>query len=534
MSTQFFINSNHITKKCTRAEASLDQLHQLNPYVRTAISDLDVNSNAFTAAIAKYQCVVLTEIKDIHLATKINEVCRLSGVAFILADVYGLAGWSFSDFGSNFEVLDVDGEEYREQFIGKIKRLPSLDTANITSNHNNKISIETLDKKQHNLETNDLIEFDTLKGGVSVGGKKYQITVTSPYEFTLDFNADNLECLQKSGGYFKKTKIIKKIQFKSLSEQLEKPDLMLCELSEEKFFNPYSVHIALHALHLFFQKMKKKHDSQHTAGFIEFSELVNDVKKQFEQVNEIELNQETVDKIARVVYFTRNSCLPTLCAFFGGLVGQEVLKSVTNKFTPIVQFFNLDYFELNELFADSNTPMTEIEKLYSTLSKQDRFDNLRECFGGEVTVKRLEQYKLFMVGCGAIGCEMLKNYALLGLATGEQGFISITDHDLIEKSNLNRQFLFRQSDIQKSKSLAAKAAVLKMNPSLNINEYEKKVSIQTESELFNDRFFQSHDVCVNALDNVDARRYMDTRCVSNQKPLIESGTLGPKGNIQYN
>lgn len=43
-----------------------------------------------------------------------------------------------------------------------------------------------------------------------------------------------------------------------------------------------------------------------------------------------------------------------------------------------------------------------------------------------------------MVGCGAIGCELLKNYALLGLGTGPDGKIIITDPDHIENSNLNR------------------------------------------------------------------------------------------------
>ena len=52
------------------------------------------------------------------------------------------------------------------------------------------------------------------------------------------------------------------------------------------------------------------------------------------------------------------------------------------------------------------------------------------------------------VGCGAIGCEMLKNYALMGVGLAGQGRITITDNDLIEKSNLNRQFLFRPQHIR--------------------------------------------------------------------------------------
>ena len=48
-----------------------------------------------------------------------------------------------------------------------------------------------------------------------------------------------------------------------------------------------------------------------------------------------------------------------------------------------------------------------------------------------------------MIGAGAIGCEMLKLYALMGIGAGKKGMIYCTDNDNIELSNLNRQFLFR-------------------------------------------------------------------------------------------
>lgn len=43
-----------------------------------------------------------------------------------------------------------------------------------------------------------------------------------------------------------------------------------------------------------------------------------------------------------------------------------------------------------------------------------------------------------MVGAGAIGCELLKNYAMCGIGAGIRGKIYVTDPDIIENSNLNR------------------------------------------------------------------------------------------------
>lgn len=49
-----------------------------------------------------------------------------------------------------------------------------------------------------------------------------------------------------------------------------------------------------------------------------------------------------------------------------------------------------------------------------------------------------------MVGAGALGCELIKAFALMGIGCGASGIVHCTDNDNIEVSNLNRQFLFRQ------------------------------------------------------------------------------------------
>merc|ERR1712136_638781 len=101
----------------------------------------------------------------------------------------------------------------------------------------------------------------------------------------------------------------------------------------------------------------------------------------------------------------------------------------------------------------------------------------------------------------------------------------------IETSNLNRQFLFRQSDVGQPKSSVATKVALQMNPALSAVALEVRVGADTE-DTFDDSFWESLDCVVNALDNIQARLYVDSRCVWFAKPLLESGTLGTKANVQ--
>jgi ubiquitin-activating enzyme E1 len=143
----------------------------------------------------------------------------------------------------------------------------------------------------------------------------------------------------------------------------------------------------------------------------------------------------------------------------------------------------------------------------------------------------MESQKVFLVGAGALGCEFIKNFALMGLACSPDGKVTVTDDDVIEKSNLSRQFLFRDWNIGQAKSTCATSAAKLINPTLNVSPLQNRVSPDTE-DVFDDAFWKGLDVVVNALDNVNARLYVDSRCVYFAKPLLESGTLGTKCNTQ--
>lgn len=96
-----------------------------------------------------------------------------------------------------------------------------------------------------------------------------------------------------------------------------------------------------------------------------------------------------------------------------------------------------------------------------------------------------------MIGAGAIGCELLKNYAMLGLGTGKEGMITVTDPDVIEVSNLNRQFLFREKHLRKPKSQTAAAAAIQMNPDMkhHIEARLDKIHDGT-ANIYNEDFFK--------------------------------------------
>lgn len=136
-----------------------------------------------------------------------------------------------------------------------------------------------------------------------------------------------------------------------------------------------------------------------------------------------------------------------------------------------------------------------------------------------------------MIGAGALGCEYVKAFAVMGVGCYADGKVTVTDNDNIEVSNLNRQFLFRKNNVGDSKSRVACAIAKEINKDLNVTDYKAYVSHETEG-LFNDDFWEGLDFVVNAVDNIKARLYVDSRCVWYAKPLLESGTLGTKANSQ--
>lgn len=72
---------------------------------------------------------------------------------------------------------------------------------------------------------------------------------------------------------------------------------------------------------------------------------------------------------------------------------------------------------------------------------------IKYVFSGKIFKRNLKSKKIFISGAIAVGCELLKNIALMGALTNIDSILTIIDYENIEISNLNRKFLFNNKNI---------------------------------------------------------------------------------------
>ncbi len=123
----------------------------------------------------------------------------------------------------------------------------------------------------------------------------------------------------------------------------------------------------------------------------------------------------------------------------------------------------------------------------------------------------VRQATVLVVGAGALGNEVLKNLALMGI-----GNLLIADFDTIEDSNLSRSVLFRASDNGRRKVDAAAERVKELNPDVNVKAWHGNINFEMGLGVF-----RHVDVIVGCLDNREARLSINRFSWAVNKPWVD-------------
>ena len=149
-------------------------------------------------------------------------------------------------------------------------------------------------------------------------------------------------------------------------------------------------------------------------------------------------------------------------------------------------------------------------------SRQIRFPGI-----GIEGQQRLADSTALLIGCGALGSMIATTLCRAGVGT-----LRIVDRDFLETSNLQRQFLFDEQDVESGlpKAIAAKQRLEKINRNVSIEAFVEDVDAQNIRSLT-----QGVGVVVDGTDNFETRFLINDICVSESIPWVYGGCLGADG-----
>ena len=514
LGSNFFLKEEDVGK-IFRDEASLKKLSELNQYVKVSVLKLesknDINDyiKLFCEKIKIYNVVVFTELQPMYFIDQIDKACRENNIKFIYGICMGLAGYIFSDFGDEHIIFDETGKEIKNFLVKSItneeKGLVTIDNIQGTNNLN--------------IGDDDIVKFKNVEGMTELNDEKreYKITMESDKSFRIG-DTSKFGKYTNGGVVFQvlKPKVRKYFPF-------DKRSFMICddwhplnESDNSKIGRNELLYMALSGVHDFY--LNNNCILPELNNMDQAKKIVENVKQLYEMAKKNNIPcykriQEFDEKIVLNVARWSSAHIQPVCAFFGGILAQEIIKA-TGKYVPIDQWLIYDFFETVENLKD------DIDRKL----KNCRYDEQIAIFGNEIQEK-IQKSNIFMVGAGATGCEFLKNFAMMGFCTDKNSKFTVTDNDNIEISNLTRQFLFRKNNVGKSKSIIAVKSVQEMNPNFKAEGKQEKVCKETE-EIFDDDFWNNQNFIIYAVDSVDARKYIDNKSIINQKIGADSGTNG--------
>ncbi|MFN2145121.1 MAG: ThiF family adenylyltransferase [Anaerolineales bacterium] len=124
---------------------------------------------------------------------------------------------------------------------------------------------------------------------------------------------------------------------------------------------------------------------------------------------------------------------------------------------------------------------------------------------------KVEAAKVLVVGAGALGNEVVKNLALMGV-----GHLFVIDFDTIEAANLSRSILFRETDDNRQKAKVVAARAKEINPGVHIQYLHGDVTTSLGLGVF-----RRMDVIIGCLDNREARLAINRFSYWMNKPWVD-------------
>jgi len=150
-----------------------------------------------------------------------------------------------------------------------------------------------------------------------------------------------------------------------------------------------------------------------------------------------------------------------------------------------------------------------------------RYDRQIMIFGKKAQEK-LKKAKVAIVGVGGLGSPISIYLTAAGI-----GYLFLIDEQKPKLSNLNRQILYGEEDLnKKAKSVSAKEKLKQLNSQIKIKTWAKRICRKNIEDLLNDV-----DIVVDALDNFETRYLLNEFCVNHRKPLVHAAVEGFYGQI---
>lgn len=135
--------------------------------------------------------------------------------------------------------------------------------------------------------------------------------------------------------------------------------------------------------------------------------------------------------------------------------------------------------------------------------------------------KKISRAKVLVCGAGGLGSGVLLNLAALGV-----GHIGIIDCDTVELSNLNRQYIHKESSIGISKVDSAKKQIEEFNSEIAIKTYNIKLDQENIGELFSD-----YNIITDCFDNFYSKFILSDFVVKTEKILVHGGVEEFSGQV---